>query len=101
MDRRFFNSIAAANKYVETFTFKKDCSNIQIDIIENCKKKISIRSSAYAKLITKFLFDGFWKENRWIEEQFIEILELFLALKLTVTHQKNRGTLILQTILNN
>lgn len=56
-NRRFFNSIAAANKYVKTFTFKKDCPHIQIDIIENCKKKISIRSTTYTRLITKFLFD--------------------------------------------
>lgn len=46
-NRRFFNSIAAANKYVETFTFEEDCLYVHIDAIENCKKKITIKSTAY------------------------------------------------------
>lgn len=61
---RFFNSIAATNKYVKTFTFGEDCLHVQIDIVENCRKKISIRSTAYTRLATKFLFDGFWGERK-------------------------------------
>lgn len=61
---RFFNSIAAANKYDETFTFGENRLRVQIDTVENCRKKISIRSTAYARLVTKFLFDGSWRERR-------------------------------------
>lgn len=61
---RTFNSIAAANNYIETFTFGKDCLLVQIETIENCKMKIAKRLTAYAKLATKFFEDGSWRESK-------------------------------------
>ncbi len=57
-NERLFKTTAAANKYVETFTFGEDRLSVQIETIENCKMKITTRSTAYAKLATKFLEDG-------------------------------------------
>ncbi len=82
---RLFKTTAAANKYVETFTFGEDCFSVQIETIENCKIKIATRSTAYAKLATKFCEDGSWRESKWTPEQFMELIELFLAIKLTVS----------------
>lgn len=56
-NKRFFNSIAVANKCVKIFTFRENYLCVLIDIIENCKKKISIRSTAYARLAIKYLFN--------------------------------------------
>lgn len=100
-NRRFFNFIVAANKYIKIFIFEKDCFCIQINTIENYKKSISIRSTTYARLATKLLFDWSWKESRWIKEQFIEVLELLLTMKLIVINQKNRSTPAFQTIAKN
>ncbi len=65
---RLFKTTAAANKYVKTFTFGKDSLSVQIETIENCKMKIATRSTAYAKLATKFFEDGSWKESKWTPE---------------------------------
>lgn len=89
---KFFNSIAAMNKYVETFTFGEDRLRVQIDTIENCKKKITIGSTAYARLAIKFLSDESWRESRWTEEQFTEVLEPLLVIKSTLTNQRDRHT---------
>ena len=51
--------MSAVNKYVEMFDFGKDCFIIQIQTIENCKIKISIRAIAYAKLAMNFFEDSF------------------------------------------
>ncbi len=98
---RLFKIIAAVNKYVETFTFGKDCLSVQIEIIENCKMKIATRSITYAKLATMFLEDGSWRESKWAPEQFMELIEPLLAIKLTVSDIRDRGTLALQTIVGN
>ncbi len=98
---RFFNSIAAANNYVETFTFGEDRLQVQIETIENCKMKIATRSTAYARLATKFFDDGSWRECKWTPEQFTELIAPLLAMKLTVTDMRDRDTLALQTIAKN
>ncbi len=98
---RLFNITAAANKYVETFTFGEDRLSVQIETIENCKMKITTRSTAYTKLATKFLEDGSWRESKWTPKQFIELIEPLLAIKLTVFDIRDRGTLALQTIAGN
>lgn len=61
---RTFNSITAMNNYIKTFTFRKDCLLVQVKIIENCKMKIAIRSTTYAKLVIKSFKDGLWRENK-------------------------------------
>lgn len=94
---RIFNSIAVANNYIKIFTFGKNYFHIQIDIVENYKKQILIRLIAYTRLATKFLFDKSSKENRWTKKQFTEVLKLFLAIKLTVTNQRNKDTPALST----
>lgn len=53
-NKRTLNLIAAANKYVGTFIFTKDCFFVQVKIIENCKIKIAKRSTAYTKLAIIF-----------------------------------------------
>ncbi len=54
-NRRLLKTTAAANKYIETFTFGEDCLSVQIETIKNCNMKIATSSTAYAKLATKFL----------------------------------------------
>ncbi len=98
---RLFKTTAAANKYVETFTFGEDRFSVQIETIENYKMKIATRSTAYAKLATKFLEDGSWRESKWTPKQFMELIEPLLAIKLTVSDIRDRGTLALQTITGN
>lgn len=101
INARFFNSITAVNKYVKTFTFGKNRLYIQINTVENCKKKISIKSIVYIRLAIKFLFNGSWRESKWMEKQFKEVREPLLAIKLIVTNQKNRDKLSFQTITKN
>lgn len=55
---RTFNLIATVNNYIEIFTFEKDRLLVQVKTIKNCKMKIAKRSTAYAKLVTKFFEDG-------------------------------------------
>ncbi len=82
---RLFKTTIAVNKYVETFTFGKDHLSVQIETIENYKMKIATRSTVYAKLATKFLEDESWRESKWTPEQFMELIEPLLAIKLTVS----------------
>ncbi len=77
---RLFKTTVAANKYVETFTFGEDHLSVQIETIKNCRKKIATRSTAYAKLATKFLEDGSWRKSKWTPKQFIELIEPLLAI---------------------
>lgn len=63
-NRRLFKIIVAVNKYVETFSFREDRLLVQIESIENYKMKIAIRSTAFIKLITKFLKDRSGRENK-------------------------------------
>ncbi len=61
---RLFKTAAAATKYVKTFTFGENCLSVQIERIENSKMKIVTRLTVYAKLATKFLKNGSWRENK-------------------------------------
>lgn len=63
-NRRLFKIIVAINKYIETFTFGEDRFLVQIEIIENYKMKIAIRSTVYTKLATKFFKDRLWKKSK-------------------------------------
>lgn len=63
-NKRLFKTIAITNNYIEIFTFEKDRLLVQIETIEDCKMKIITRSTGYAKLVTKFLEDELWKENK-------------------------------------
>lgn len=40
VNKRTFNSIAAANKYIKTFIFRKNCFFVQVKTVEKCKTKI-------------------------------------------------------------
>lgn len=53
-NKRLFKIIVVINKYIEAFTFRKNYVLFQIEIIENDKIKIIIRSIVYAKLAIKF-----------------------------------------------
>lgn len=52
--------------------------------IESCNSKIATRSTAYAKLATRFLKDRSWKESKWTHDRFLELIEPLLALRNTV-----------------
>ena len=61
---RTFNSIAAANNYIETFIFRKNRLLVQIETIKNCKMKIAKRLTAYTKLAIKLFEDGSWRKSK-------------------------------------
>lgn len=57
-NEHLFKSVTAISKYVEMFDFGKNYLMVQIQTIENCKIKISIKAIAYAKLAMNFFEDG-------------------------------------------
>lgn len=57
-NRKTFISIAIVNKCIEIIIFEENCFCIQINIIENCNKKIIIKSTAYTRLAIMFLSNG-------------------------------------------
>ena len=54
-NRRLVQIIIATHKYIKIFSFGKDYFLMQIETIENYKIKIGTKSTAYVKLVTKFL----------------------------------------------
>lgn len=56
-NKQFFKSILIVNNYIKTFTFKKNCFQVQIKTIKYCKTEFTMRSTAYAKLIV-YYFDN-------------------------------------------
>lgn len=61
---RLLKIITVANKYIEIFIFGEDCLLVQIKTIKNGNIKITVRSIAYAKLVTKFLENGLLGESK-------------------------------------
>lgn len=89
VNRRTFSSIMAINNYIEIYIFEENCLLFQVKIIENCKMKNTIRSTAYIKLVTKFFQNRFEKKSKWILEQFIKLIKLLLAIKPIIVNIKN------------
>ncbi len=90
VNRRLFKIIVVTNKYIEIFTFRENHLLVQIEIIKNCKIKIAIKSTAYTKLAIKFFKDGLWKKSKLMPKKFMELIKLFLAIKLTVSDIRNQ-----------
>lgn len=58
-NKHVFKLVNAVGKYVKMFGYNKDCLIIEIQIIENCKTKISIKSISYTQSAISFFKDGF------------------------------------------
>ncbi len=100
-NKKTFRSVAALNKYTETFGFGPDCLVVQIDTIENCRRTASRASGIYAKVAKKFLDDNSWKSANWTCEQFMELIQPLLAAEKTFVDMRDRQKISLQTISSN
>lgn len=58
-NRHLFKSVTVISKYIEIFDFVKNYLIVQIQIVKNCKTKISIKTMAYAQLVINFFKNGF------------------------------------------
>lgn len=58
-NRHLFKSVTIISKYIEIFDFVKNYLIVQIQIVKNCKTKISTRAMVYTQLVINFFKNGF------------------------------------------
>ena len=66
---KVFSTVSTVTIYIDTFIFKEERLQTQIETIEHFKTMIASKTTSFASLAFKFLEDGLWRESNMTKEQ--------------------------------